>query len=425
MKYKVKNTRAYNTDQFSTRDVTSLYSRGMSIYERLSLHETGILCYISIKGLKGMQLLTSHDHMVEWSSRLVVEIDRALKEKVFIHIFSLQEYVLYFPNKEANLDLLAETIHFTIRLLSRDLSMITHIGFLPFEQKSSPEELLKKSYAAMTMHELSDDSDTFELYDEGKIAIHKKRFQLAKDLQKAIDRREIHVVFQPILEPITQQVGFEALARWVSPTHGSISPGEFIPLAEENGVIAELTKFVVAAASHQLKVHPEINYIAVNLSSKLFDNPQWYSELKDEFETIGTERIHFELTEGLIINTEHHHYVHMLQEKGHKVYIDDFGTGYSSLSYLIMLGADGVKLDRFFTIYSDQVEYEPFINKTVELAKSLNLKVIIEGVETQQQKKFFTHLGCDGIQGYLEAKPMSPEMLSRYLDNRLRQEYTS
>lgn len=140
--------------------------------------------------------------------------------------------------------------------------------------------------------------------------------------------------------------------------------------------------------------------------------------MKNEFDVVSNNRIQFELTESSFIDSAHHHYIAMLQEEGHRVFIDDFGVGYSSIRYLVGLGVNGVKLDRFFVDYAELPKYAAFVKKVVEMAKTLNLTVVIEGVEKASQLHFFTQLDCDGIQGYFEARPMKLDLIPQYLSNK-------
>ncbi|WP_414754315.1 EAL domain-containing protein [Anabaena sp. CCY 9910] len=251
--------------------------------------------------------------------------------------------------------------------------------------------------------------------------------QLETDLRWAIARQELYVVYQPIVSVATGKItGFEALVRWEHPERGLISPVEFIPVAEETGLIIQIGQFVLRESCQQLKQwhleFPEFQHLSinVNLSGKQFSQPYLVEEIEQllqEFE-LDPNSIKLEITESAIMASPEQAATILQQLKtlGIQLCIDDFGTGYSSLAYLHCFPIDVLKIDRSFTrrIDSDS-EQLAIIRAIVTLARNLEMSVVAEGVETVNQLVQLQLLKCDQAQGYLFSKPLSSDKVSLLL----------
>ncbi|HTH94649.1 MAG TPA: EAL domain-containing protein [Rhodocyclaceae bacterium] len=248
-----------------------------------------------------------------------------------------------------------------------------------------------------------------------------ERMVLESRLRRALDRGEIHVVYQPKVDRDGKTVGFEALARWISADLGFVSPEKFIPIAEEAGLIESLSEFVLRTALMQAVTWREQGlagiHMAVNLSARLFDT-RVYEMVGRILEETGLpgEYVELELTESTVMRdvdrfvTE----LHRLRELGVSIAIDDFGTGYSSLAYLQRLPIDTLKVDKSFVRELGQRNTQVSIAAAVvSLARSLGLKVVAEGVENKAQYAHLINLGCTEFQGYLFSKPQSADVLAR------------
>ncbi|WP_338657038.1 GGDEF domain-containing phosphodiesterase (plasmid) [Sporosarcina psychrophila] len=411
------NVLAFNKDDgFKINKPSAFLQNRKTMLNNIDIYDDGVLYYIMIKHLSQLNMLIGHGGVDESIERIERHLKQVFKERAILYRISFNEFGILFSECPGSLKQEAERIRTIVSTLDNTHTLKTHIGVIPFNRTiDSSEEIVRKGYIATTLHKLSSGPQAFHFYDEKKWGELEKRLTIEKSLRNAVKLGEMYVVFQPIIHPTTQQIGFEALIRWNSESHGHVSPAEFIPIAEGNGAIHEITKFVMKSVACQLNTHPVIDYISVNLSSKLFDDPEWFSELNKELGGIQPQRVQFELTESFLIDTSHFHFIRRLQDRGHKIYIDDFGTGYSSISYLLSLGVEGGKLDQFFTNYIEQPKYTSFIKKTVEMAQSLNLNIVIEGIENVKQKEYFISLGCDAYQGYLEARPMSAGALAQYV----------
>jgi EAL domain-containing protein (putative c-di-GMP-specific phosphodiesterase class I) len=246
------------------------------------------------------------------------------------------------------------------------------------------------------------------------------RLQLETDLRRALTRGEFRLRYQPIVSLKSGRItGVEALVRWEHPDRGLTSPGEFIPVAEETGLILPLGAWVLGEACRQLAAwrrefrHARIA-LSVNLSAKQFGQADLVERIRDVLRESGLDPRHLklEITESAIIDNPGSAgaMLAQLKELGIQVQMDDFGTGYSSLSSLHSLPLDGLKIDRSFV---GRMPGNPATRQMVKtialLARGLDLAVIAEGVETAEQLDEVRAMGCDYAQGFLIAPPLEPD----------------
>ncbi|QGZ61752.1 putative bifunctional diguanylate cyclase/phosphodiesterase [Paraburkholderia acidisoli] len=256
------------------------------------------------------------------------------------------------------------------------------------------------------------------------------RLKLESDLYDGVRNGEFSLHFQPITSSASGGVvGVEALIRWQHPLHGLVPPSTFIPLAESVGLINYLGNWVLKAACMQLTQWDEqgiaLQYIAVNVSPQQFRNPRFRESVEEAIELTGIDpkRLVFEITESLLMH-DPQHAVTLLEELtsiGIRFAVDDFGTGYSSLAYLQRFPLSKLKIDRSFvenliTSRNDQA----IVNAVVGLARTLELELVAEGVETEAQRELLTKMGCDHIQGWLVCKALpSEELQKRFISRAL------
>jgi diguanylate cyclase (GGDEF)-like protein len=249
---------------------------------------------------------------------------------------------------------------------------------------------------------------------------------LELDLRKAIANGEFEVHYQPILYLQTGKVaGFEALLRWNHPERGQIPPGEFIPLAEETGLILPLGEWVLRTACTQAARWPQPVGVAVNLSAMQFKGRNLVQLAINALATSGLAagRLELEITESVLLQDEANtlSILHQLRQIGVQISMDDFGTGYSSLAYLRNFPFDKIKIDRSFV--RDMLvrkDCQAIIRAVVGLARSLGISTIIEGIETMEQLETAKAEGCDEGQGWLFAKAMPDREIPGYLAERER-----
>jgi len=248
-----------------------------------------------------------------------------------------------------------------------------------------------------------------------------KRMRMVNDLRQALASNQFRVYYQPIVELATGDIHkAEALLRWMHPTRGMVSPAEFIPLAEETGMIVEIGDWVLRQAMHQVKrmqaTHHKGFQISVNKSPVQFhnDNPLKAAEWLRELEQNGleTSSLVIEITEGVLLDDTGTVQERLLasRDAGIQVAIDDFGTGYSSLAYLKKFDIDYLKIDQtFINNLGNHPDDIALCEAIIVMAHKLGLKVIAEGVETELQRQLLLGAGCDYAQGFLFSKALPAE----------------
>ncbi|MFC7062887.1 EAL domain-containing protein [Halobacillus seohaensis] len=301
----------------------------------------------------------------------------------------------------------------------QEVAVKTSLGVSIFpENGMNPEQLIKHADAAMyKAKQLS--GNRFQLYSPSQEERGIENVELENDLYKALRNDELNVVYQPKFNSKTNMIiGLEALLRWNRPNKGVVRPQEFIPLAEETGLIIPIGEWILRKSCEQTKFwhnqgFPHLS-VSVNLSPQQFNQ----EDLVNKVQLILTETqlpaasLELELTENLIIhNTEKTlAVIHNLKELGVKISIDDFGTGYSSLAYLKNFPVDTLKIDKtFIDGLPDNPNNAAITNTVITLANSLQLEVIAEGVEKEEQLNYLTDHGCHLIQGFYYCRPLKPE----------------
>lgn len=242
--------------------------------------------------------------------------------------------------------------------------------------------------------------------------------QLSSDLRSALDRKEFFLVYQPLLKLESGKIyGFEALIRWRHPSKGIVFPQEFIPFAEEIGLIEKIEDWVLESACSQSTIWQELGYsdlsISINISGKTLSKEEWIRKVGSHLSDCKDfSRIIFEITETAVIDDieDSIHALEIIHDMGIQLALDDFGTGYSSLTYLQKLPIDIIKLDKSFVWSIGTDDNRSFIVQTViDLAHNLGMKVVAEGVENIEQLEFLNEFGCDYAQGYYFSRPVDEE----------------
>lgn len=249
----------------------------------------------------------------------------------------------------------------------------------------------------------------------------RQRQLMESDLRVALEKGQLRLAYQPCVDPSNETVtGFEALIRWDHPDRGAVSPVDFIPLAEEIGLINEIGEWVLRTACAEAMRWPKHISVAVNLSPVQFKSnalPTTVRMVLNETE-LAPDRLELEITEGVLLSNDDlvHEMIASLKRIGVKLALDDFGTGYSSLSYLQRVPFDKIKIDRSFVSGAchSQSRNAALIRAMVSLASDLNMQTTAEGVETQEELALVRSLGCSLIQGYIFGKPMPPEEAAEF-----------
>ena len=283
------------------------------------------------------------------------------------------------------------------------------------------ESLLSRADVALYRAK-SEGRGTYRFFTEAMDIEVRSRVELGNDLRTAISTGQIALEYQPQVEIATGRiVGVEVLARWHHPRRGVVSPAEFIPAAERNGLIVSLGHWVLWEACRQASkwrvagIAPKV--IAVNLSALQFKAPlELEKDIGEALAASGLppSMLELEITESVLMSAaiEHNDVLVRLRAAGVRFAIDDFGTGYSSLDYLRRFPMDRIKIAQNFVLdLGSKTNSAAVVKATIGLARELGIDVIAEGVETQEQLQFIRDWGCDEAQGYFYARPMTAEAL--------------
>ncbi|MGO9414948.1 MAG: putative bifunctional diguanylate cyclase/phosphodiesterase [Syntrophobacteraceae bacterium] len=320
---------------------------------------------------------------------------------------------------------LLEAVSRPIIIAGHEIFMTGSIGITVYPMDGEdPDTLLKNADAAMYSAK-EQGRNNYQFYSEAMNASSFKRLSLENGLRKALDREEFVLHYQPMVDINSGRiVAMEALLRWHHPDLGTVSPADFIPLAEETGLIISIGEWVLNTACIYNKTLQEMGLppkrIAVNISSVQFRSQILIETITRALKISGLDApwLEIELTESSIMKNMEasSDILRELKQMGLRVAIDDFGTGYSSLAYLKRFPLDILKIDRsFIRDIPGDPDNEAIATAIIAMAHSLNLEVIAEGVETEKQLAFMRSHECDGVQGYFFSPALPGEQMKEYL----------
>ncbi|MFG0264849.1 MAG: EAL domain-containing protein [Rhodopirellula sp. JB055] len=293
--------------------------------------------------------------------------------------------------------------------------------------QATAEELLVRADTAMYFAKNQSELP-YAIFNDDMLAENMLRLELGSQLRHALERDELTLLYQPMVQLCDgTTAGFEALLRWEHPEHGTVSPNMFIPIAESNGLIVEIGKWVLRRSCQQAKRwQAEFGrpiMISVNVSVRQLSASGFVEAVTETLEEtqLQPECLKLEVTESLLMQDPEStiELLHELRRIGLTIGIDDFGTGYSSLSYLHRMPLDILKVDRSFVdSMFDSEKNAALIRSILALANSLELNVVAEGVETQAQLRRLQDLGCHFVQGFFFSHPLKPEAASQMINHR-------
>lgn len=313
------------------------------------------------------------------------------------------------------------------RLNGHEVFITASIGIVTSDVGyTNPEEILRDADTAMYQAKHRGKAQ-YAFFNRDMHASAVARLQAESDMRRALKHEEFYLNYQPIVLPSGDILGFEALVRWQHPERGFVSPGEFIPIAEETGLILPLGEWVLREACRQMhqwqQDFPSAAplYISVNITSNQIAQVNFIDNVERTLQETGLSgnSLRLEITESLIMENMESTSAKLetLRSMGVQVYIDDFGTGYSSFSYLQSLPIDALKIDKMFIdLVSDDPKSHQIVRAIITLAAALGLRVVAEGVETAEQLKTLEEMGCDAIQGYLMSRPLPDSAASELID---------
>lgn len=310
----------------------------------------------------------------------------------------------------------------------QELFVTTSIGIVRDEKEHDPVEFLRMADIAMYQAKRA---------GKGRYAIFSPCMDVAgaglrleSDLRRALERREFALHFQPVVDLQSGGIkAMEALVRWHHPVRGLVAPAEFIPLAEETGLILPLGEWILAEACRharawRMELGPLPFRVSVNLSARQVHQPQLAETVAAILRETGVDprSLQLEITESLVVADDEaiRATLHQLKRQGISLAIDDFGTGYSSLQYLKQLPTDTIKIDRCFVSgLGTSAQDTALVEAVIGIARSLNLTLVAEGIETSDQAARLLAMGCSSGQGFLISRPLPADVAARFLSDRV------
>jgi EAL domain-containing protein (putative c-di-GMP-specific phosphodiesterase class I) len=289
----------------------------------------------------------------------------------------------------------------------------------------SPEDLLRDADTAM--YRTKEEGSDYKVFDKSMYERAMDRLELENDLRRAIEQEEFVVHYQPIVNLLTDELwGLEALVRWEHPERGLLDPDEFVPVAEQSGLVVPMGEMVLGEAcrravewQRQFPRAPPLA-ISVNLSGRQLRRPDLQEVIGQALEESGlsASSLSLDITEGVYISALNANTAafERLKALGIRISLDDFGTGYSSLSYIKRLPADILKIDKsFIRGFGVEVEDTAIVQTIIGLTHIIGMEVVAEGVEIEEQAVLLEEMGCDFAQGFYFSRPLPPEEMPGFL----------
>lgn len=391
----------------------------------VSRHTTTALVFADLDGFKKINDSLGHTRGDQLLVKVAERMQHAAPDGAVICRHGGDEFVLLISAASADeVQRCAQAILSALRpayhLNGHILRCTASIGVVLAEPGESADDLLRTADHAMYRAKQLG-KDRVQVFDAELRAEMSSRWQMEADLRVTLDQGKIGVAFQPILSVEGGEIsGFEALARWWHPQHGTVTPAEFIPLAEESGLILQLGAQVFEKACRQVglwnRTWGKQLSLSVNVSPHQFADSELIPSMLDLLDSAGLppRLLRLEITESALLVNEALVKQTLLQARSHgiRISLDDFGTGYSSLAFLLRLPVDEVKVDRSFVsdMQSDPQRKE-LVRTVVHLGQSLGKRVVAEGVETEQDLRDLAAMGCECAQGWLISRPLPADVL--------------
>jgi diguanylate cyclase (GGDEF)-like protein len=422
-----------NLEQASRRDpLTGLLNRP-ALEEQLALlcraaeprNSRVALVFIDLDGFKAINESGGHELGDEVLKGVAARLRVFLADDLALGRLNGDKFLLLLPDASEDRDLsrlaarIIETVQRPLLIHAREISVSCSIGVAVYPDHGALPVLVARAERAAAAAKRSGGT-THCFFEASMSAPARDQMDLVRDLRQAIEQRQLELFYQPkIHAPSGQITGAEALLRWRHPTRGMVSPGVFIPIAEKFGLIGALGNWVIDESCRQARAWRDQGLrmrVSINLSMQQLRQDDLVSRVASALKRyrVDPEHITCEITETAAMDDAAGTRVVLeaLAKVGVHISIDDFGAGYSSLAYLRQLPAKELKIDQSFVAdLETSADARAIVEAVVKLGKTLRLKVVAEGVETEAQQKILAELGCDELQGYLFAKPMSATAL--------------
>ncbi|HEX5711442.1 MAG TPA: EAL domain-containing protein [Sulfuricurvum sp.] len=393
-------------------------------------HEQLCVMFLDLDHFKNINDTLGHIIGDQLIVQIATRLKATIRDEDTVSRSGGDEFILLFPDTDANAAMhyatkLIDAVSLPSTIAQHELIVTPSIGIAiyPYDGENF-ETLLKNADTAMYQTKRFS-RNAFQFFTQDMQFNSARNLQLVNALRHALERNELHVCYQPQISALDGSlIGAEALLRWTHPELGVISPAEFIPIAEDSGQIIQIGEWVLRTAVHQMKEWKEKGFdsmiIAVNLSAVQFQQTNLIdlvTDILDEAQ-LPHEYLELELTEAIMMYNPKSAVAVMnkLHGKGIRMSIDDFGTGYSSLSYLKQFKVYKLKIDQsFISNIVDDPDDQAIVKAIIQMANSLGMQTIAEGVETADQLAFLRQNNCNEIQGYYYSKPLPAQEFEAFL----------
>lgn len=415
--------------------LTDLPNRRMFIKkleEEISENKVGAVMLMDIDNFKGINDTLGHNYGDKVLKKVAEELINFKDEKIFVSRFGGDEFFILFEDQGDIVKIENYVKHITdifrnkLLIENEEIFISCSLGITLYPRDSREVSQLIMN-ADVAMYKVKNTGkNNYMFFNEQMTEKLQDQIKVEKILREAIEKDELKLLYQPQVCTFTGEViGFEALLRL---KNHSISPAQFIPVAEETGIIIELGRWVTKEAIKQISTWKRkgltLKPVAINFSAKQLNDLKYIEFFKNTLKEMDVEAkyIDIEITESVFLEKKEEtlEFINELKSLGVKISLDDFGTGYSSLSYLTFLPVDKIKLDKSLNDKFLELENVKVTDSLVSLAHSLKLEVVAEGIEQTAQYKCLKVAGCNYIQGYLFSKPLEVEQAEKiYNDNLL------
>ncbi len=415
--------------------LTGLYTRNMiikTIDDHIEQHPNELLglVYVDIDDFSNINEIKGHHVGDELILLLSEELRKIAGEPHHIGRIGGDGFIIVlknFLNKTQMIEIIrknASKLRRAFILDHEEFFTTVSIGVCTYPEDGSTTQVLMSNVDLALGKAKSLGKNQMVIYNDQYHSEMKKQIEISNLLYQGVRNNEFKVFYQPIIKSETGKASkVEALIRWHNPVKGNIPPLEFIEIAEKTGHIKELTYFVIKDSIKQLKIWESEGIdlvVSINLSARVLNDPLFIEEIKGILEKHQGDpsKLILEITESAVLThiDESITTLLVLKEMGFSIALDDFGTGYSSLTYLQRLPIDIIKIDRSFIRNIQSKDHVvPLLKFMIDVAHELNLKVVCEGIEEIYEKEATIQHGSDYLQGYLYARPNSPELLDKTL----------
>lgn len=392
------------------------------------------IMHIDIDEFKVINDTLGHSYGDELLIDVTHRLKQAITEDDYLARNGGDEFILLSQNimdisqYEDKIKKIMKVFSYPFVLSTKEFFITVSIGIVLAPTNGKTSQVLLKNVDTAMYEAKANGKDTYCYFNDSMNVNLMKKIEMQSELRKAIENREFVAYYQPQIQLSDNQlVGFEALIRWKKEDGQIIPPAEFIPLAEETGLIVPIGQYVLIESCKELKLWNDKGYkdltMAVNLSVRQFRDRDFVQMLKDIIDEVGVnpKNLELEITETLALEDLELTVatIRKLQELGVKFALDDFGTGYSSMRYLKELPINILKIDKSFVDTITENESDQKIVQTIiTMARILHLEVIAEGVESEAQAEYLKNANCDKVQGYLYSKPVprqeAYELIKKY-----------